>query len=356
MPTENPPPAKDSLGDPALRRALTDFVRRRVSSADVDDVVQTVLVEALAAQNRPRDPGEFKRWLMGIARHKVVDVHRRSMREPPTELPDIEAGPAPLEARSLAQWAEEQAGSTRDAQKTLAWMAREGEGEKLEAIAADEKLPAARVRQRVSRMRRWMKERWTAELAAVAMLALLAVAAWWLLRREAPTTDKGPDVSPTITPEPPSPLDRARSLRAEALDACDRGAWRPCLDGLDKAKGLDPQGDRVPAVGAARQQAEDALRAAPQDEARSAAPPDDVKAAPAPSDAAPPPDTSTKAPAPKSPTKASPFRQKKSKLRFEKGDFEQKPSSAPLDTGTPGAPRSKGGGKAVKKVIDSDLL
>src|SRR4029079_5354135 len=86
----------------------------------------------------------------------------RAHREPRAELPEIEASPAPIEARELARWAEEQAGSTRDAKQTLAWMAREGEGEKLESIAAEEAVPAARVRQRVSRMRRWMKERWAA--------------------------------------------------------------------------------------------------------------------------------------------------------------------------------------------------
>src|SRR5580700_11017185 len=166
-------PATDTLGDPALRRSLADFVRRRVPASDVDDVVQTVLCDALAAPGRPADPAELRRWLLGIARHKVVDFHRRAHREPPTELPEIEASPAPIEARELVKWAEKEAGSSRDAQRTLAWMAREGEGEKLEAIAAEEQLPPARVRQRVSRMRRWMKERWAAELAAVAMLAAL---------------------------------------------------------------------------------------------------------------------------------------------------------------------------------------
>jgi DNA-directed RNA polymerase specialized sigma24 family protein len=263
MPTETQTPANDPLGDPALRRSLADFVRRRVPSSDVDDVVQTVLVEALASPNRPKDPAELRRWVLGIARHKVVDLHRRVTREPPSELPDIEAGPPPLEARALARWAEEQAGSAKDAQKTLDWMAREGEGEKLEAIAAEEKVPAARVRQRVSRMRRWMKERWTAELAAVAMLAVLALAAWWILRKREPEAKPVPELPPTITPEPPSPLERARVLRADAFAECERGAWQPCLDGLDRARALDPVGDTAPAVGAARAKAQDGLRAAP---------------------------------------------------------------------------------------------
>ena len=114
MPTAPPSATNDPLGDPALRRSLADFVRRRVPSADIDDVVQTVLVDALAAPNRPTDTSELRRWVLGIARHKVVDFHRRATREPPTELPDIEASPAPLEARALV------AGDGRDEDHALA--------------------------------------------------------------------------------------------------------------------------------------------------------------------------------------------------------------------------------------------
>lgn len=262
MSTE-PPALKTLLGDPALRRALSDFVRRRVPASDVDDVVQTVLVDALAAPNAPTDPRELTRWMLGVARHKVADLHRRAHREPPAEHAELEAVPAPIEELELARWAEEQAGSSRDAKQTLAWMAREGEGEKLEAIATDEQVPAARVRQRVSRMRRWMKERWLAELAAVAALGIVALVGWWILRRgDRPEANPVPAPSAPIVPilpEPPSSLDRARALRADALEKCKREEWAGCLEGLDQARGLDPVGDQEPAIGAARSQARDGL-------------------------------------------------------------------------------------------------
>jgi DNA-directed RNA polymerase specialized sigma24 family protein len=356
MPTAPQPSTKDPLGDPALRRSLEDFVRRRVPSSDVDDVVQTVLCDALAAPSasRPTDPTELRRWLLGIARHKVVDLHRRAHREPPAELPDIEAGPPPIEERGLARWAEEQAGSEHDAQKTLAWMAREGEGEKLEAIAAEEKVPAARVRQRVSRMRRWMKERWAAELAAVAMLTVLALAAWWLFREER----QGPDAPPTIAPEPPTPLDRARTLRADALKACDRGEWRPCLDGLDQARGLDPDGEQAPAVGAARTRAEDALRSAPP---ISTAQP--IPAPTAPSTAGPK-DEGVKKPSPVKgfdgkDGKSSPFDEPSDAPLQKLAPPTGKPSGGTLGTpggsGTGSGAKTKGSAsKAMKKVLESD--
>ena len=90
-------PSKRILAEPAMRRVLEDFVRKRVSTSDVDDIVQTVLMEALAAPSRPQEESELRRWLLGIARHKVVDHHRRASRETAAEIPDLPVGPPPVE-------------------------------------------------------------------------------------------------------------------------------------------------------------------------------------------------------------------------------------------------------------------
>jgi DNA-directed RNA polymerase specialized sigma24 family protein len=291
MPSSDPPLENQPLGDPALRRSLEDFVRRRVPPADVDDVVQTVLCDALAAEGRPRDPGELRRWLLGIARHKVADLHRRAHREPPAELPDLEALPPPVEARDLLRWADQQAGATRDAKQTLDWMTREGDGEKLESIAASEQVPAARVRQRVSRMRRWMKERWAAELGAAAVLLTLVLVGWWWLRRPSEDTPVAhPDKPrPSSSFEAPSPLEDARALRDKALDDCARAAWDACLDGLDKARALDPDGDKAPRIGDARKRAEEALRSPPSLDETSPSERKPLKSAPVPTGIPPTP-------------------------------------------------------------------
>ncbi len=300
-------PSKRFLAEPAMRRSIEDFVRRRVPASDVEDIVQTVLVEALASTTRPQEEDELRRWLLGIARHKVVDHHRRRSREMASELPDVAVGPAPVEERSLAQWAEEQAGANRDARSTLEWMAREGEGEKLEAIAEEEKVPAARVRQRVSRMRRWMKERWLAELAAAAALAVLALVLWRLFHKDEPVAQPVPEPRPSSTDvAPEAPIDRARALRDKAYKDCDRAAWQECLDRLDEAKGLDPAGDSDPRVGAARTRANDALRNEGPVKQKDAPPPiPTASTSPAPpkSTSAPAPPKSTSAPAPTAPKK-----------------------------------------------------
>ena len=202
----------------------------------------------------------MRKYLLGIARHKVVDAHRRASREQVGDPPELSASPPPVEEEALVRWAERQAPATDEAKKTLAWMAREGEGEKLENIAEEERVPAARVRQRVSRMRRWMKERWLAELAAVASLtalAVLGIVLWRVIRGPDDVEAIRPDGS--ASPVPESPLDRARALRAEAVRRCDEGDFRRCIDGLDDAKRLDPAGDSAPLVQEARRKAERAL-------------------------------------------------------------------------------------------------
>ncbi len=253
MPMETPK-NDESLADPELRKFLLEFVKRRVSASDADDIVQTVLCEALVAKNLPSDKEELRKYLLGITRHKVVDTHRRTSREEIGDIPEQVANPPPVEEEALLRWAEKQAPPTEEAQKTLSWMAREGEGEKLESIAADERVPAARVRQRVSRMRRWMKERWMAELAAVAALGALIFVVWRILRQ---TPDDHEMVKPDVTAEPVdnSLLEKARLLRAEALRLCDEGKYPQCVAGLDEAKKLDPAGDTARDVQWAREKA-----------------------------------------------------------------------------------------------------
>ena len=348
---------------------LEQFVRRRVPGADVEDLVQTVLCDALDAERIPRERAELRKWLVGIARHKVADYHRRSGRERPSELGELQAEPPPVEERQMVEWAEQQAHSSRDAQQTLEWMAREGEGEKLASIAAEAKVAPTQVRQRVSRMRRWMKERWLAELATAAAVLLLALVLWHWLRR--PTTSPEnirPDEVASTKPPEPTPLERARALRAEAEQACQRSEWQPCLERLDEARRLDPAGDSSPEVTGLRERAQQALAPEPAPTASDSAPLDSKDLAPTPKQpppdvTAPPPTTaSVPTPAPSStegkwptskdgtppapsPTSA-PSATPSSTVR-KKSDKADKPSSAPK-------PESTGGSKKSSSDLTSD--
>lgn len=239
---------------PDLRNALVAMVRKRVPESEVEDIVQSALAEAVESPHAPADTEALRRWIFGVAKNKVVDYHRRNGRLT-YELPDLEGKPAPHVEVDMLRWAEKNLPEGDDAQKTLDWMLREGEGEKLESIAMSEKVPAPRVRQRVSRLRRHLKAHWQKEVALLAAVGVLMGILFFVLRPKEPEIiGRDPRVIE------PSPADR---LRKDALDACGRSEWQKCVDGLDDAKRLDPAGDTRPDVVKAREDAKNALTPPP---------------------------------------------------------------------------------------------
>jgi hypothetical protein len=73
-------------------------------------------------------------------------------------------------------------------------------------------------------------------------------------------------VSPYVTDQGVSahrpddtPIERARALREQARDDCDARRWEACLQKLDDARALDPQGDGAEDVQSTRRTAGDAL-------------------------------------------------------------------------------------------------
>jgi RNA polymerase sigma factor (sigma-70 family) len=245
----------------ALRPLLVRAVAARVPSSDVEDVVQAALADAVASKKKPSAPDERRAWIFGIARHKIADYHRSRRRESPqgdgdADLPD--SAPHHSE-RDLLRWAEQVLPEGEDAKKTLEWMLREGDGEKLEAIAEGARVPAPTVRKRVSRLREHFRAQWKKELALVAAAALIATM-WFLLARQ-PKEEAHHVPKPSVTALPPSEV--AEGLRIEGVDACRREEYVECIEKLDRAKALDPAGDTREDVVRARAAADAARRAPP---------------------------------------------------------------------------------------------
>ena len=188
------------LADPTLRLELARTVARRIDPADVDDVVQSTLAEALTSQALPRAEEEIRRFVFAILRHKVADWYRRRGREArPIELSAQVTEPMDA-SLDLLRWAEREV--PPGGKRTFDWMMREGQGETLAEIAVTDGVPAVVVRQRVSRLRRLLRTRWAHALAAVGALAVLAL----LYRKPAPipiATDLVP--TPPSHPEPSEP-------------------------------------------------------------------------------------------------------------------------------------------------------
>jgi DNA-directed RNA polymerase specialized sigma24 family protein len=185
-----PPPAdplRQSLADASILGRLHSMVRRTIPADAVRDVVHQVVCEALAAAEPPDDPDAVRPWLFGIARHKVADFHRaRRAIAAGVDLEQLSAREAPLEARSLLRGILADASSDPRAVQTMDWMAREAEGERLDDLAREAALRPATVRQRVSRMRRWLRKRWAGEallLAALSLVVLVMVRAEQRARR-----------------------------------------------------------------------------------------------------------------------------------------------------------------------------
>lgn len=162
----------DVIVEPDLLRSLRGMVRRRVPEADVEDIVQAALCDALAAPVAPADPDEVPRWVTAIAKNKIADHFRRARREERLEVVPAQAVHEPHDERAMLR---EIAGEARTPGnlKTLSWIVREASGEQLAEIAAEEQLPPEVVRQRVSR---WRKRLRTTFLIAAASLAVFFVA------------------------------------------------------------------------------------------------------------------------------------------------------------------------------------
>lgn len=163
----------DYIANPATRSSLQAYIRRRGLGDSAEDLVQTVLCDALAVEAVPERNSELPRWLTGIARNKVVDERRRRARWKRAELDDEPEAPRCAEARDLLLRIARDVVEPEE-RRALDWLVREHEGDALYLIALDQALEPSTLRQRICRLRKSLRARYLA-----ALVALLGVGAAW---------------------------------------------------------------------------------------------------------------------------------------------------------------------------------
>ena len=143
-------PPRHPSGSPRTPGIPLDLrTHARVPVSEVDDIVQSALAEALAAERAPEDDDENS----GLgprdrAPARLINWYRHERRESPQDPQLAETVAATEIAAQRAQattlrWATRELPGGDEHERTFEWMLREGAGEKLESIAAEEELPGA---------------------------------------------------------------------------------------------------------------------------------------------------------------------------------------------------------------------
>jgi DNA-directed RNA polymerase specialized sigma24 family protein len=130
-------------------------VRRRGFLEDADDLVQTVLCDALAVQAVPAEAADLPRFVTGIASRKVADERRRRARWKHAELPELGVSMVPEATDLLARIDAEL--SDPEQRRSLDWLLREHAGDSLLEIAREHALRPETLRQRICRLRRHLR-------------------------------------------------------------------------------------------------------------------------------------------------------------------------------------------------------
>jgi DNA-directed RNA polymerase specialized sigma24 family protein len=171
----------DYIANPQTRSSLHAYVRRRGLADSADDLVQTVLCDALAVEAVPERHSELPRWLTGIARNKVVDEQRRRARWKRAELDDEPEAPRSEEARDLLGRIEREVREPEE-RRALAWLVREHQGDSLYLMALEQALEPSTLRQRICRLRKALRARYLGPLVLALSLGAGLVASPHVLR------------------------------------------------------------------------------------------------------------------------------------------------------------------------------
>jgi DNA-directed RNA polymerase specialized sigma24 family protein len=239
------------VADPALRAALTDWLRPKAPRQDIEDLVQGVLAQLLVYPDPPASPEALQSLARRMLLNDVIDLFRSRGRRRRVVIgeQDERIDDTVAKADRRDAWDRVDVGK-RNALIDALVAKDEVSAEDIELLertategyagaAAELGVTEEALRKRVQRKRGILRKRWIGYAGAGVILLVLGALVW---REPEPVTAP----APVASVEPP--LDRARTLREHAAQYCQDKRWRDCLGRLDDAKRLDPAGDADPHV------------------------------------------------------------------------------------------------------------
>jgi DNA-directed RNA polymerase specialized sigma24 family protein len=255
----------------AIRKRLRN---RGVWKQDIDDLAQDVTTELLGMAKPPPDMDGCLAAARKATNDESIDALRKGTRRSVTN-----AGPTgeadrftaadhasppccdPVDRTKQVEMLRDHVARCELSERDAQMLMLDADGASAAEIGRTLKLQPQTVRNRLSTVRRIVREAWEVKTRVGAAFALLIalLVAWWTIARpkpqivlpETPVPSVRPATS-TERPEPNATLDRAGELREKAFAACMKDDWSTCEKGLDEAKKLDPDGERDGRVQAAR--------------------------------------------------------------------------------------------------------
>jgi DNA-directed RNA polymerase specialized sigma24 family protein len=227
------------LSDAGILDSIRAVIRKRgIAESDVDDILHDVIEAACGDGSLPLDNKEHARlYLCGCARFKSIDQARarrkQRQRQGEGDVDAFESVDLPANQRALAHKLDAQ--GKKAFPFTYPWFQRfVVAGETHAEIAADPRVTAGHVRNEVANIRHALR----AYALAGVVVGLFALGLW-NLPGGAP---QGKPVARSVPSGAPVPTDAA-ALRARAVGECNQGHVVDCMDDLEQALKLDPDGE-----------------------------------------------------------------------------------------------------------------
>jgi DNA-directed RNA polymerase specialized sigma24 family protein len=268
-PTTAPAPL---LVSPEVRSAITAALRQHyVRFDDLEDLTQQVLERALRLDEPPSTLPEWVALVRKMASRLAVDSQRQrhsrsrynaGLYENPDDRPTSDAvgsdAPEAIDARRKLDFARRQVEEGVINARAVEMLEAEADDVPQAEIARRLNVPHHVVRNELSRVRRVLRESWSA-FAGPGLMAILGFLAFLLHDRSRPTLEATevpePNLDHTIAPVEATPEEMADALRRQALRACAVQQWVECVETLNRAEELDPAGAAKPWVWKAKNHA-----------------------------------------------------------------------------------------------------